>query len=434
MILILINGYCLSIRSGGNTLNERVIFHIDVNSAYLSWTAVRMLQLGETKEDIREIPSIIGGNSDERHGIVLARSIPAKRYNIQTGESIVDALKKCPKVKIFRPNYRLYMDSSNAMFNLLSEYSPKIQRYSVDEVFMDVSHYKDNYLEMAKKIQDRIREELGFNVNIGISTNKLLAKMASDFNPKNSIHTLFQDEVKQKMWPLPVENLFMVGRATKRKLEKLNINTIGELAVFNLDILESLFKTHGKVIKNYANGIENSEVRRYNYIEVKGIGNSTTISWDVSSKEEALKIILSLTESVCSRLRSTNSLCKVVSISLKDYRFNIYIHQRTLQNYTDSTEEIYKELIKAFIEIWKGEAIRQIGVKVTKLCSNEFFQNSLFDSKTLDKQKTLDKTIDNIRKRYGNNSIIRSTFLNSGIKPINGGVGEEDYPMMGSIL
>ncbi|WP_288221337.1 DNA polymerase IV [uncultured Clostridium sp.] len=415
-------------------MNERVIFHIDVNSAYLSWTAVRMLQLGETKEDIREIPSIIGGNSDERHGIVLARSIPAKRYNIQTGESIVDALKKCPKVKIFRPNYRLYMDSSNAMFNLLSEYSPKIQRYSVDEVFMDVSHYKDNYLEMAKKIQDRIREELGFNVNIGISTNKLLAKMASDFNPKNSIHTLFQDEVKQKMWPLPVENLFMVGRATKRKLEKLNINTIGELAVFNLDILESLFKTHGKVIKNYANGIENSEVRRYNYIEVKGIGNSTTISWDVSSKEEALKIILSLTESVCSRLRSTNSLCKVVSISLKDYRFNIYIHQRTLQNYTDSTEEIYKELIKAFIEIWKGETIRQIGVKVTKLCSNEFFQNSLFDSKTLDKQKALDKTIDNIRKRYGNNSIIRSTFLNSGIKPINGGIGEEDYPMMGSIL
>ena len=415
-------------------MNERLIFHIDVNSAYLSWTAVRMLQLGETKEDIRENPSIIGGNSDERHGIVLARSIPAKRYNIQTGESIVDALKKCPKVKMFRPNYRLYMDSSNAMFNLLSEYSPKIQRYSVDEVFMDVSHYKDNYLEMAKKIQDRLREDLGFNVNIGISTNKLLAKMASDFNPKNSIHTLFQDEVKQKMWPLPVENLFMVGRATKRKLEKLNIKTIGELAVFNLDILESLFKTHGKVIKNYANGIENSEVRRYNYIEVKGIGNSTTISWDVSSKEEALKIILSLTESVCSRLRSTNSLCKVVSISLKDYRFNIYIHQRTLQNYTDSTEEIYKELIKAFIEIWKGEAIRQIGVKVTKLCSNEFFQNSLFDSKTLDKQKTLDKTIDNIRKRYGNNSIIRSTFLNSGIKPINGGVGEEDYPMMGSIL
>lgn len=415
-------------------MNERLIFHIDVNSAYLSWTAVRMLQLGETTEDIREIPSIIGGNSDDRHGIVLAKSIPAKKYKIQTGEPVVDALKKCPDLKIFKPNYKLYMDSSNAMFNLLSEYSPKIQRYSVDEVFMDVSNYKEDYMKKAKEIQDRIRSELGFNVNIGISTNKLLAKMASDFNTKNSIHTLFNYEIKEKMWPLPVEDLFMVGRATKRKLEKLNINTIGELAVFDLEILESIFKSHGKVIKNYANGIENSEVRRYNYIEVKGIGNSTTIAWDVISKEEALKIILSLTESVCSRLRCTNSLCKVVSISVKNYGFERYIHQRTLENYTDSTEEIYKELRKAFIEVWKGEPIRQIGVRVTKLCSNEFFQSSLFDNKILDKQKALDKTIDKIREKYGSHSVIRSTFLNSGIKPINGGVGEEDYPMMGSVL
>lgn len=415
-------------------MNERIIFHIDVNSAYLSWTAVRMLQLGETTEDIRDIPAIIGGNSDERHGIVLAKSIPAKKYNIQTGEPVVDALKKCPNLKIFKPNYKLYMDSSNAMFNLLSEYSPKIQRYSVDEVFMDISHYKDNYMEKAKEIKNRIRKELGFNVNIGISTNKLLAKMASDFNPKNSIHTLFQDEIKEKMWPLPVEDLFMVGRATKRKLDKLNINTIGELAIFDLEILESIFKSHGKVIKNYANGIENSEVRKYNYIEVKGIGNSTTIAWDVTSKEEALKIILSLTESVCIRLRNTNSLCKVVSISIKNFGFKRYIHQRTLQNYTDSTEEIYKELTKAFTDMWRGEPIRQIGVRVMKLCSNEFFQSSLFDCKRLDKQKALDKTIDSLRERYGNNSVIRSTFLYSGIKPINGGVGEEDYPMMGSIL
>lgn len=415
-------------------MNERVIFHIDVNSAYLSWTAVRMLQLGETTEDIRDIPSIIGGNSDERHGIVLAKSIPAKKYKIQTGEPVVDALKKCPELKIFKPNYKLYMESSNAMFNLLSEYSPKIQRYSVDEVFMDVSHYKENYIEKAGEIQDRIRKELGFNVNIGISTNKLLAKMASDFNPKNSIHTLFQDEIMDKMWPLPVEDLFMVGKVTKRKLDKLNINTIGELALFDFDILENIFKSHGKVIKNYANGIENSEVKKYNYIEVKGIGNSTTIAWDVISKEEALKIILSLTESVCSRLRVTNSLCKVVSVSLKDYGFNRYTHQRTISNYTDSTEIIYKELTNAFIEIWKGEPIKQIGVRVTKLCSNEFFQGSLFDDKRLDKQKALDKTIDNLREKYGKNSVIRSTFLHSGIKAINGGNEESDYPMMGNIL
>ena len=415
-------------------MNERIIFHIDVNSAYLSWTAIRMMQLGETTEDIRMIPSIVGGNKDERHGIVLAKSIPAKKYGIKTGETIVEALKKCPNLKIFRPNYKLYVNCSNAMYNLLCEYSPKIQRYSVDEVFMDMNHYKDNYMEKALEIKNRIKNELGFTVNIGISSNKLLAKMASDFNPKDSIHTLFKEEIKNKMWPLPVEDLFMVGRATKVKLDKLNISTIGDLANFDLKLLESVLKSHGKVIYNYANGIEESPVRKYNYIDVKGIGNSTTIAWDVTSKDEALKIILSLTESVSNRLRSHESLCKVVSISIKGYNFERYIHQKTLENYTDSTEEIYNELSKAFEECWRGEPIRQIGVRVTKLCSNEFFQSSLFDDKNIEKQRALDKAIDSIRNRYGNNSVIRSTFLHSGIKSINGGNGEEDYPMMGSIL
>lgn len=415
-------------------MSDRIIFHIDVNSAYLSWTAIRMLQLGEIEDDIREIPSIVGGSTDDRHGIVLAKSIPAKKFNIKTGEPIVDALKKCPSLKIFKPNYRLYMDCSNAMYNLLYEYSPKIQRYSVDEVFMDMSHFKENYMEKAEEIKIRIKKELGFNVNIGISENKLLAKMASDFEPKNSIQTLFKEEIEDKMWPLPVEDLFMVGRATKRKLDKLNINTIGELANFDLKLLTSVFKSHGTTIYNYANGNEDSQVRKYNYIEVKGIGNSTTIAWDVTTREEALKIILSLTESVSNRLRNNNSLCKLVAISIKGFNFERYIHQRSLENYTDLTEEIFKELIITFDEVWGGEPIRQLGVRVSKLCSNEFFQCSLFDNKKVEKQRALDKVIDSIRDRYGNNSIIRSTFLHSGIKAINGGNGEDDYPMMGSLL
>lgn len=415
-------------------MDEKIIFHIDVNSAYLSWTAIRMLQLGETTEDIRNIPSIVGGNRDERHGIVLAKSIPAKKYGIKTGETIVEALKKCPTLKIYKPNYKLYVSCSNAMYNFLYEYSPIIQRYSVDEVFMDMSHYKENYIEKAMEIKSKIKSELGFTVNVGISTNKLLAKMASDFNPKDSIHTLFKEEIKDKMWPLPVEDLFMVGRATKRKLDNLNISTIGELANFDLRLLESVFKSHGKVIYNYANGKDESLVRKYNYIDVKGIGNSTTIAWDVISEEEALRIILSLTESVATRLRNTESLCKVVSVSIKGFNFEKYIHQKTLENYTDSTEEIFNELSRAFKECWRGEAIRQIRVRVTNLCSNEFFQSTLFDNKKIEKKRALDKTIDSLRNRYGNNSVIRSTFLHSGVKSINGGNGEEDYPMMGSIL
>ena len=229
---------------------ERIIFHVDVNSAYLSWTAVKQLQYGETDRDIRLIPSIIGGDGEARHGIVLAKSIPAKKYNIQTGEPILSAISKCPNLEVYNPDYSLYMRSSNALVELLKEYSPKVQRYSVDEVFMDVSHFKNDYLDKAHEIKTRIKEELGFAVNIGVSHNKLLSKMASDFKEKDSVHTLFNNEIKRKMWPLKVSDLFMVGRATESKLLKLNINTIGELAQYDLNILKSIFKSYANVIYN----------------------------------------------------------------------------------------------------------------------------------------------------------------------------------------
>lgn len=171
---------------------ERIIFHIDVNSAYLSWTTVKQLKYGENNIDIRDVPSITGGNSDERHGIVLAKSIPSKKYNIQTVESVISAIGKCPHIKVYPADYKLYMRCSNAMYELLTEYSPQIQRYSVDEVFMEASHFKDSYMDKAYEIKLRLEKELGFTVNIGISHNKLLAKMASDFSKKNSIHTLFK--------------------------------------------------------------------------------------------------------------------------------------------------------------------------------------------------------------------------------------------------
>lgn len=393
-----------------------------------------MLQLGESTIDIRNIPSIIGGSMDERRGIVLAKSLPAKKFKIQTGEPVSDAIKKCPHLKIFKPDYSLYMSCSNAMYQLLKEYSPKIQRYSIDEVFLDATHFKDDYLEKANEIKLRIMNELGFHINIGISTNKLLAKMASDMDPKDSIHILFPEDVENKMWPLPVDNLFMVGRATKSKLDKLNISTIGDLAKYDINILISVFKSHGKVIHDYANGIDNSEIRKSNYIETKGLGNSTTIAWDINTEEEAFNVILSLTESVANRLRGIDSLCKVVSISIKSNTFNKIIHQKTLNNYTDSTEELYKNITKAFLEVWNGEPIRQIGVRVTNLCSNAIFQSSLFDDKHIEKRRALDKTIDNLRNKYGSNSIIRSSLINSGFKAMTGGVGEADYPLMSSIL
>lgn len=413
---------------------DKLIFHIDVNSAYLSWTAVKLLQYG-SQLDIREVPSVIGGSEENRHGIILAASIPAKKYGIKTGEPIYSAKLKCNNLMIYPPDYNWYVKSSDALYELLTEYSPKIQRYSIDECFMDCTHLKENYKRVAMRLKMRISEELGFNCNIGISTNKLLAKMASDFKPKNCIHTLFKHEMHTKMWNLPVEDLFMVGRASAAKLHKLNINTIGELANTDVNLLISKLHSHGKLIYEYANGIDNSEVRDSNYLEVKGIGNSTTIAYDVETMDEAFKILLSLTESVAMRLRSSNSLCSLVVVSVKTNQFNYYSHQKPLNDFTDSTTKIFEGIKEAFKEAWKGEKIRQLGVRVTKLRSNVYYQENLFDYEKNEKQRKLDQTLDDLRNKYGKESVIRSTFLHSGVRPINGGTGShEDYPMMSSIL
>ena len=201
---------------------EKIIFHIDVNSAYLSWTAVeRMKQGGPDTLDIRTIPAIIGGDISKRRGVVLAKSIPAKKYGIITGEPVVDAFKKCPQLKSYAPDHKLYSRYSRSMIRLLQEYSPEISQYSIDECFMEYVPIPGTSSpeEGARLIKDRIRDTLGFTVNIGISTNRLLAKMASDFKKPDLVHTLFPDEVPKKMWPLPVEDLFMVGRSSAQRLK-----------------------------------------------------------------------------------------------------------------------------------------------------------------------------------------------------------------------
>jgi DNA polymerase IV len=413
---------------------KRLIFHIDVNSAYLSWSAIKYLQYGN-KLDIRKIPSIIGGKEESRHGIVLAASIPAKELGIKTGETIYSAKEKCKNLKIYLPDYNWYIKSSNALYEILEDYSTKIQRYSIDECFMEMNNLGESYYEKATEIKNRISKELGFDCNIGISTNKLLAKMASNFKPKNSIHTLFKEEIEKKMWPLDIRNLFMVGKSTEMKLKNLNINTIGELAHFDINILRDKLKSKGELIYEYAKGVDNSKVRKSNYLEIKGIGNSTTIPYDITTYKEAKDILLSLTESVTSRLRSSKKLCRVIVVSIKTNNFISYSHQKKLSNCTDSTNLIYKEVKKIFKESWKGENIRHLGVRLTGLSENDFYQENLFDFKKTEKEKNLDSTIDLIRKKYGKNSIVRSSFVNSGINPLIGGAGtEEEYPMMSSIL
>lgn len=415
-------------------MHRKLIFHIDVNSAYLSWEAAYRLQHG-AKTDLRSIPSAVGGDQATRHGIILAKSTPAKKFNIKTGETLFSARQKCSKLVIVPPNYQLYMKCSNALLDVLKEYSPKIQRFSVDECFMDMTHTAKLWgdpLRLAYQIKERIKEELGFTVSIGISTCKLLAKMASDFKKPDGITTLFPEEIEAKMWPLPVEDLFMVGPATKRKLSSYGIHTIGQLAQTDPDFLAKRLKSHGILIWNYANGRENSPVRESTAIVIKGIGNSTTTAFDVDNWQEAKMVILSLVETIGSRLRQGGWAARLVAVSFKTSDFETLSHQCKFPTPVDCTTEIYQRACELFAECWHGQPLRHLGVRVGELCSNDFTQLSLLNWQQ-EKLRKLDKTVDALRTKYGAKAIVRSSFLHSGIKPLAGGV-IEDYPMMSSIL
>lgn len=412
------------------------IFHIDANSAYLSWSAIDYLQRGYLY-DLRDIPSVVGGNEKSRHGIVLAKSIPAKKYNIYTGEALRSAFAKCPDLISVPPNYSLYMKASNAMVDILRDYSRSIQRFSVDECFLDYTNMSEHFgepLDCANTIKERIKKELGFTVNIGVSSNKILAKMASDFSKPDKIHTLYPHEIQQKMWPLPVRDLFMVGGRTERKLHQLGIFTIGALAQADSKMIYSHFKSHGLLIQNYANGIDDSIVRKSNHEIVKGMGNSTTLSFDAEDCETAYKVLLSLTENVCMRLRAAKMRTLLIAISIVSSTFEYRSHQRKIQLPTDSTQYVYEISKELFDELWDGTPIRKLGVNVSELVDNDYIQVTLFDSQTFQKQKAIDTCMDAIRLRYGNKAAGRACFLHSGIQPITGGVGEEDYPVMTSIL
>ncbi len=415
---------------------KRYIFHVDANSAYLSWEAVYRLQHGDSI-DLRTVPAVVGGDPTTRHGIVLTKSIPAKKFKVETGETLYSALQKCPDLIIVSPHYGLYRQCSEAMVKILREFSPLIQIFSVDECFMDFSGMgllSNDPVNTAHELKDRIKNELGFTVNVGISTNKLLAKMAGELKKPDMVHTIFPEEIQTKMWPLPIEELFMVGRATSKKLRSRGINTIGELANYDLRYLKPFLKSQGELVWNYANGIDYSPVRSGGSIETKGMGNSTTIPFDVEDRNNAHLVLLSLTESVSARLRQANVLARLVSVSFRTNEFYGCSHQRKLYNPTDCTDEIREIACELFDELWKGQPLRHMGLRVSELCQNDFVQTSFF-GKDYEKLCKVDRAVDLIRSKYGSSAIYRSSFLHSGLHSITGGVIEnEDYPMMTSLL
>ena len=391
---------------------EKQILHVDVNNAFLSWTAVEMLKQG-SEIDIRQIPAIIGGDESKRSGIVLAKSMKAKECGVKTADTIYQARIKCPNLKIFPSNFPIYRKYSNQLYQLLLEYTDKIERFSIDECFLDMTNYlrNDTLLNKGYEINRRVREELGFTVNVGVANNKLLAKMASDFTKPDRVHTLWKEEIPQKMWTLPVSELFMLGKKTVPKLYNMQIKTIGDLAKTDKTKLEKKFGKHGILMWEYANGIDSSEVK-YLPEKPKCIGNSVTLPKNISDIDKLEEIVLTISEQVAYRLRKEKLFASTVNVQLRTKNFEDTSHQKKLPEATDTTKQIYMTAKELLHEMYhKGQEIRLVGVRVDNLTDKKDEQISLFNENKNEKQEKLDKVIDQLKNKYGYNAVTRATKM-----------------------
>ena len=389
---------------------NRIIFHIDVNSAFLSWEAAKRVKNGES--DIRKIASCIGGDPTTRRGVVLAKSNEAKKYGVKTGEPLSFSLRKCPQLQIFKPDFKLYSSCSKAFKNICKLYSPTMEEFSIDECFLDmtgIANDSKQATKIAHEIKDRIKNELGFTVNVGIGENKLCAKMASDFEKPDKVHTLFQSEVPTKMWSLPVGNLLYVGGASAKKLNSLGIYKIGQLANAKIEFLARHFGNKRSLyMHNFANAVDDSPVVSERP-EPKGYSNSVTLEENLSSLTQANTVLLALADAVTGHMRKDGNKAHSISVGIRFLNFKNVSHQMSFSESLSTTEEVYEASKKLLKELWKGRRpIRLISISLTNLTKlSGCKQLSFFDepSKQTETTKKSDEkvnmVIDSLRKKYG---------------------------------
>lgn len=396
---------------------DKIIMHIDVNNAFLSWTATKMVKEG--KKDLRKTYAIIGGDEKQRSGIVLAKSPLAKKKGVVTGETIYNAKKKCPYLEVYPPEFSYYKKMSNALFNLISKYTPDLEKMSIDECFIDytpIMHIYGDPLKFAYNLKNEVKKTLGFTVNVGIANNKLCAKMASDFSKPDKVHTLFKTEIKTKMWPLPIDELFGVGKKTAIKLKNLNINTVEDLALTDKDKLKPIFKNMTDDLIDSAWG-RGSDLVESSIEPPKGIGNETTLNHNIFSKEELHQYLLALSENVTIRLRKQNKYASVVVVTLKNKYFKRFSHQKKLVNATNITEEVYKTAKEVLDEMKVDDGIRLIGVRLDGLKDEVNHQVSLFENlEEREETKNLDKAIDDLKEKYGFKIIKKASLINDNTR------------------
>lgn len=360
-----------------------------------------MLENGN-KVDIRKEVSIIGG-TELRKGIVLAKSDSAKKLGIKTADTIYSAKQKYRNLKVYPPNYALYKQYSDNFYKYLCNYSPVVERYSIDECFIDYTGCEKlfgNPIEVANKIKNEIKEKFGFTVNVGIGNNKLCAKMASDFSKPNKVHTLYEFEIKEKMWPLQINDLFMIGKKTSEKLNALGIKTIKDLAVFDINLLKKHFKNQAHLMIEYANGIDESVVESEK-TDPKSISSGTVLPYNMSDIDEIKQVIRDLTFEIGNKLRNNKMYASIISVTIKYPDFKKESKQSTLKNSINNDISLYNESIKVFLKLWNKEPIRFICINLKELTFSNDVQLSLLENNDFEKDYKLQEAVDKIRKKYG---------------------------------
>ena len=393
---------------------ERIVLHIDVNSAFLSWSALKLLKEG-SKQDIRNEIAVVSGRESTRNGIIVASSIPAKKKGIKAPMNLRDARKIYRDIIVVHPDYYFYADCSKKLFDFIRSLFEEVEQFSIDECFVEYTPNKKMYgdeVKFAYKLKDYIKKKFGFTVNIGIGNNKLLAKMASDFEKPDKVHTLYSSEIKEKMWPLDISNLFMAGKSSCARLRRLGINTIGDLANYDQNKLHYNLKSMGTMLYEYANGIDDSRVE-YEYRERKGIGFSRTLSEDTEDKETLYSYLNTFSEDISNYLKRKNKYCGVIVVTIRYKDFKTYNHQIKLKNNINTKEEIFKYSKSLFNKLWNGEPVRLIGLRVTELSSNNDIQLSLFEeNEKIIKDKEINKLLEDINDKLGKDTVYKASLIN----------------------
>lgn len=391
----------------GGDFTERTILHVDCNKFYAS---VECLY----RPEIRNKPVAVGGDVESRHGIILTKNEIASKYGLTVGEPLWKARRKCPDLVIVPPNYPLYLRFSKLARMIYSDYSDYIEPFGLDENWLDVSGCSQSGEDIANEIRNRVKSELGITVSVGVSFNKIFAKLGSDYKKPDAVTVINKDNFKDIVWSLPCGDLLMVGRSTAAKLNSYGIKTIGELANADEDFLKAVLGKNGQTLKAYANGLDTSPVRRMDETsDVKSVGNSTTTPRDLVDNDDVKTVFRVLCESVATRLREQGLKGKTVAVSVRDVNLNSFTHQQKMKAHTDISSEILDGAMNLFLNSYNWLCpIRSLGVSVSDFdvdfCEQYDFSHSV---ENREKQEKIETAVDTLRRRFGNYCIQRGSQL-----------------------